>query len=276
MKFELARAVLIERQQHDFLGDSDEQSFSRDEWLRWVFSREIRFEHRKEVLHFVPVPDLSSQNLIVGRIGRQIIARENEPPEENLKDTKRPAWIASMIFIDPTYHEDGQKIAIEAQLKIGSPIAILKSLSQKLNDVRPTHKFLIEVNSIIEASDFWQFVSENEGKITKVTFDLIPPNMFGIRDDFDRELKELRDQERAQRVKFELQSSDGLALDTERVRNTVNYTVEGGGSIKARTKSRRSFNSQDRTRTLNVPEDEGVSTGSESFARKVRDWIFGQ
>lgn len=274
MQFEVARAVLIERQQQDLYLDSAEEDLSREQWLRHIFSLSMRFEHRNRLFHYAPIPELSKEMLIAGRIGRQITTKENEPPESHLKETERSAWIASLVFIDPSHHKDGQKIAIQEDKKVGVPVSILRSLAEQINGQTPSHKFVMEINAISDAEDFWRFVRENKGEITSVEFELIPPNMFGLRDDFDRELKELRDNEKAQKVNFEIKSADGLTLDTSRIRKTVEYTVEGGGSVRARTKSRKTFNSRLSTKRINVPEDKEVSPGSESFARKVMNWIF--
>jgi len=95
------------------------------------------------------------------------------------------------------------------------------------------------VNPIVDPDTFWEFERENRGEITLIEFDLMVPNMFGTRNDLDRELRELRDNERVRKAKLALENEDGLNLNTERNRQTVNYTLEGGGGIKAKAKRKK-------------------------------------
>jgi hypothetical protein len=79
--------------------------------------------------------------------------------------------------------------------------------------------------------------------------------MFGIRDEFDKEMAGFRDNEKARRVTIGLHNEDGLKLDDDRVRQTVQYATEGGGTIKAKTKKRRrSFNSNNKGIRVQIEE----------------------
>lgn len=122
---------------------------------------------------------------IAGRIGRQIRTIENEPPEKGFGETIREPWQASILIIDPSNHPDGQKLAFEVRSQIGRPVSIVKSLVESINSTHD-HPYVIEANSIIDANTFWDFELHYRGKITAITFELIAPNMFGIRDDLTK------------------------------------------------------------------------------------------
>jgi hypothetical protein len=81
--------------------------------------------------------------------------------------------------------------------------------------------------------------------------------MFGTRTDLDRELKELRAHEKAQEVKVTLENKEGLELDTDRVRETVAYTLERSGAVSARTKRKRRYSSKSKSKKINVEEAKG-------------------
>jgi hypothetical protein len=259
---------------------------NREGWLRAIFSENIRFTHFKKEFHFVPelpLPEVDDDaRFIVGKIGRRYSALENEPPEEGLAEILHEAWLAAAVIIDPTSHDDGQKVAFEAVSKIGTPLPIFESLAKHINSQTPKEPFVLEVNPIVDPETFWQFEAENRGAITFVEFDLLVPNMFGIRHDLDEELKALRDAEKVRKAKLGLENEDGLNLDTERTRQTVSYTLEGGGAIKARTRApRKTFNSKKKGKRIKVdppappasvtPADALVPVVSapETFASKV-------
>ena len=227
---------------------------TREQWLRKVFASPIEFEHWKERFHYVPTPGVDA-TIIAGRIGRQISVQENEPPEAGLSDTSRESWRAAVILLDPRHHEDGQKVAAEHEPRVGNPRPIFESLALHLNLRDPPSPYVIEVRAISPADNFWTFVDQNPGQITSVTFELVAPNMFGSEEEFDAELRDMQKNERIRRIKLQLENlQDGLELHTDRVRSAINYASRGGGSVRARTKSNKKFNSKEKAQRIQVEE----------------------
>jgi len=232
MRFHLIRLVLLKREQGDIFDDWEGKLPDLETWLRRVFSREIKFAYRKVQFHYVPDPD-PEDGILSGRIGRQRLHKENEPPEAGLKETERLHWLAATVVIDPTHHDDGQKVAMQVLKEIGKPSAVMRALASSLNTTIPPEPYALEAASIIDPATFWKFVEDNEGEITSVTFELFAPNMFGVRTSLDREMHELKENEKAQKVQMTLENEEGLHLNTERTKETAEYTAEGGGSIHA-------------------------------------------
>lgn len=250
----------------------------RESWLRAIFSKEIVFLHRGADFHFVPLPEVGTPEIMVGRVGRRVVAVENQPPQNFFSETEHESWRAALVLIDPRAHENGQLIAAEMVPEVGRPLPIMDSLAQSINTGTPPEPYFVEVNAITDTKTFWDFEKENRGHIVDITFELHVPNMFGIRDDLDKELKELRDHERARRAKFEIQNEDGLNLQTDRVANTVQHTLDGGGAVKARTDDGKRFNSRRRVRRetvdVELPSDEAPPTLAERVLRAISA-VFG-
>jgi hypothetical protein len=228
MQVDLLRLVLVERAQVDAFERPGGREMGREQFLRTVFSERIEFVHKGHEFHFVPAEDavhafagVPETAYIVGRIGRPHLVIENEPPEEGLSEIDREAWVASAIIIDPTHHADGQKAAFEHKRIVGRPLAIFRSLTEYLNERTPKEPYFIEINAIVDPETFWDFEEKNRGEIIAIEFDLVAPNMFGTRHDLDAELRALRDHERIEKAKLELENRDGLKLDTQRVREAV-------------------------------------------------------
>jgi hypothetical protein len=257
MQFELMRLSLFLRTQVDSFErrKKDGTSFTREEWLRAVFSETIAFTHRKETFHYVPDLHVPASPLLVGRIGRQIKVVENEPPEEGLVETKRDAWRAALVLIDPRHHPDGQKVANEHQATIGQPVALFESLVTSINN--RAEPFILEAHAIAPSETFWHFAEANSGEVTFVEFEFVAPNMFGQADDYDREMRDMRDKEKAQKAKLTIESKDGLNLETDRVKAAVDYAAKGGGSIKAKTKRKRRYNSKAKAKKISLPNAQG-------------------
>jgi hypothetical protein len=133
----------------------------------------------------------------------------------------------------------------------------------------------LEINPISDPETFWTFEEQNRDEIISISFELAAPNMFGTRNDLDEEMKSLRDHERMRKAKLELENSDGLKLNTDRVRNTVDYTLEGGGTLKARPRRHKTFNSKQKGKRIVVPPPppEQIDTFRSKIDRVIA-WIF--
>lgn len=227
-RFDLFRFSLLPKEQMDLLTPFDS---TREAYLRNIFSSRIQFQHYKTAFQYVP-SQISGE--IVGRVGRLVINEENLPPDIGLEEAKREMWKAAVIVIDPTEHIDGQKVALEWDPKVGKTDPVMTSLTRAINEQNPTAAYHLEVSPISEASTFWEFARENKGAITTLSFTFVAPNMFGGIDNITEEMRQFRDEERAQRVSIALKSSEGIETDTEKIRNSVEYTSRGGGEITAR------------------------------------------
>ncbi|WP_146140322.1 hypothetical protein [Alsobacter soli] len=227
----------------------DRSEMSREEWIRKAFASSYVFANRSIFYHYVPHP-ADSPTLISGRIGRSKTSVESTPPEQGLADVDREAWHSITLLIDPTEHGDGQKLIIECDKAVGNPSAILKGFCDEINNSgQAPLNYSIHIAPIADPETFWGFVRENEGDVTLVSFELIAPNMFGVASEFDAEMKALQAYEGAEKARFEIQSSNGLNLDTERVQETVAYSLRGGGEIVAKTRSKRVYRSKNKVRS---------------------------
>jgi hypothetical protein len=251
MRYDLVRLILLVRDRDLFAPAIPVPD--RETWLRSVFGVEIIFDHYGNEFHYVPETLAPDPQLIIGRIGRPRPVTENDPPEAGLREIERESWIAAAIIIDPRSHSDGQKAAIEQNTRVGRAPSIFKSLVRQIN-ARTQEPYTIEANPIVDPDTFWEFERQNRGQIVSVSFDLFAPNMFGLRNELDRELREFRDNERVHEAKLTLENREGLNLETERVRQTVGYTLEGGGNIRARTKTKRRYNSKNKIKTIVVDQ----------------------
>ncbi len=164
MQFDMIRLVLVSRAQTSlFEGlDGSGARLSREDWLRSTFGREIVFFHRGNQYHYVPqANDLGG--LLSGLVGRQIQTTENEPPEHKFRETVRSPWRAAIILLDPSHHEDGQKIAFEVKQNIGRPLSVIRSLCKTINALYES-PYVIEASSILDPRTFGALSVLTEGK----------------------------------------------------------------------------------------------------------------
>lgn len=274
MQFELLRLSVLPRVQMDSFErrKPDGSQYNREEWLRAVFSESIMFLHRGANFHYVPIIELTDTVLIGGRIGRQVTAVENEPPGDGLAKIRREAWRAASVLIDPTHHLDGQKVAVESLSAVGKPISVFESLALHING--RAEPYLIEANAITPSASFWAFAEENKGEVTLVEFEFVAPNMFGGEEDYDAEMRDMKEKEKAQKARLAIESRDGLDLNTKRIQAAVEYTTRGTGSIKARTKRKRTYNSKAKAQKIAVPDIDANELPQRSVLQRLSSLLF--
>lgn len=262
MKLALIRLSLFQKEQRDaFEIGGIAGSGSREDVLREAFGHPFDFSHRKKQFWYEPFDHkLLPEHCIAGFVGRPKKLRDNRPPSEGLLPTEHEIWKAAMLVIDPRHHDDGQKVAFQETADVGVPLAVLRSMTSKLNSFGAASgplPYVIEPGAISEERDFWSFVAQHEGEIVSAVFDFYVPNMFGIHDDYDQELRDLRDQENAEKVTVALTSSDGLKLDTPRVRHAAKQVARGTGRVQAKLRDGDGFSSDAAGKHATLPEEVG-------------------
>ncbi|MCY4645573.1 MAG: hypothetical protein OXE73_01625 [Gammaproteobacteria bacterium] len=249
--FELFRLSLLVRPQlHAFNQQDDAQPQSRESWIRQVFQDRQPFERRGIRHEFVALD--GDGDAIVGKVGKLINREENEPPERSLTEVTRDAWTASVMVVDPTEHDDGQKIAIEKNREIGASRATVRALCDAINQRYSSDRYVIEVAPIVDGDDFWRYATKHKGRVRNVTFNFIVPNMFRSVDALDKDLKKWRDEENAQQVSLKLNANNGLRLESSEVATAVDYVQRGGGSITAQDMDGKGYNSNNSIKNTRV------------------------
>jgi hypothetical protein len=244
------------------------RDISRAEWLKTFFSEEKRFVHANNDFFFVPEQGTSERpEIIFGWIARERMVRERTPPSEGLEPTEHSSWQASFVMIDTSDHADGQKIAMEHNQAVGVPNAIWKSLIKEMNSIEgaPYHA---EVFPITEEGSFWKFATAHNNRIKSITLDVAAPNMFDDVNDFQQELRSLRDKENVARVKTTLESDTVLNHNTTRLTEIVDYTEKGAGTLSATSEDGETYNSEKHNKhvTINV---EPHSKNQNEFLRQI-------
>jgi hypothetical protein len=116
MHYSMLRLFLT-RRETDLLDHIEPVAIStREEHLRDVFQREIRFSYRRKSYvykpFFVDTDEDRSREYISAVIGREQKATVGAPPEQGFKPKSIPDWETANVFIDPAGDENGQRVAM--------------------------------------------------------------------------------------------------------------------------------------------------------------------
>lgn len=250
-RFLLFRLSLMERSAPGLFAPAEK----REDYLRRVFGQAREFEHYSNRFHYVPREDVDAGNVIMAAIGRAVESDENLPPVDGFAEAKRQTWKASVFVLDPTDHEDGQKIALEIDPKVGSPAALLGSLVANIN-ATTDGQYIIEAGGIPRGETFWAWANQPNRRVTDLTFDVPAPNgIFNTNARLRDELKAARQITGTQTVTLGLHSPEGLKTNVEPIADAVDYAESSGGKIRAKDADGNSFHSTTGQKSTTMPED---------------------
>lgn len=236
--------------------DRQEPSLSRQEFLSTIFSIRRDFPHRGRMYVYAPTPkDAHQDNKIGGIIGKQVEQVVNSGPESLFAPEILSHWRIAYLGID--LKSDRQIVAFEVKNEIGSGTSLVQSLveSYVASDRSKIH-WHVDINPIVEESEFWEAVKELKGTIKELTFNFVPPNGITGFESFKEFDKLAKRQANASSSAYTLKNEDAALMPSgETVESAAEYTSEGGGEIIIRGERRKIlYRSGSRKRLKAIPE----------------------
>ena len=279
MRYVFLRLFLTEVEQPPILVETGDipARRPRQDHLRFAFSGRHDFVHRGTDMVFVPV-DLTpndDEKVVFGRVGRPVTNTIHEGPERQFEASTRDSWRAANVAIHTGEDADGQILVMQERGDVGKPLAISASLVASINEMYKDHGWFISVNAMIEKSSFWEAVEKYKGQITKAEFTYVTPNVLGIRSKLNERLREYRERENAQEVSVSVSEPNGnLQLDSEEVRDSVDYISEGGGSARLKAGRETVYDSQDTQKSKDVEADDNLLIDSPEGRNQLSSQFF--
>lgn len=240
------------------------RDLSREMWLRKILSNSFKFPYYGgNNLYWVPQESIDG--LVVGIIEKSQDRLQHLPPEKGGAEISREEWQGAYVIIDPTHHEDGQKMAVEKDL-VGTPETMVRYLAKYINS-RSERPFELEPALIFDSDNFYTFLEENGPLLNWVKFHFVVPNMWDTAGTLDEELKETGEETGTEELDVTFKSRRGLRGDAQRVTEGVDYAARGAGSVRAKSTTGRVFRSDKSPTTTQIEIDDDTLESYRS------DWI---
>lgn len=267
-KFIVFHLSLIEVREPTF----DTPKVTRENWLRECLFNQIEFSHRgNSSLVWVPQPDID--DCIFGIVQRKKPHLHHLPPRQGGQETVSVEWQGAYVLLDPTHHENGQRIAVEID-EVGTPSALLGSLLTHLNS-KNDRPYTIEAEPIFDGNNFWRFAERHSNVVRYIKFEFVVPNMWGAESALEKDLKDTGKETGAEKVKVQMEAQDGVSVKNKRIIDGVNYAEKGAGAITAKSIDGKRFSSKNKLRTTLIPKDGDSSEETRESIIKHKDKVLG-
>lgn len=182
---------------------------------------------------------MQSDTVVAFKIG---IQKTIDLDTKELKREKVESWPNVTVIVDNS--PDIQGIAISRNPRAFSSTRILiDHLHRAISTRLRARGLTIEIREQFNTSDFWSVVSDNEGKVQRIRFEMVSPNMANISAALTVDLRGLNRDTHSQRVDIELNAppNSSLSIDHENplINGCVDYASKGGGDIAVKIQGMR-------------------------------------
>jgi len=232
--FDLYRYQLLpaSQQQQDLFQKPlsvDELKKRKNEFLDSVLGEHLRFLHRGfEIKHKVV---LHEDGWFMFKIGAH---KSIDRDTEDFRRERIESWPNVTVILHNA--PDTQILAISRNAKAFSSTQIVAKLFERsLGLALRSYGLTVQIHELFEKNNFWSVIKENLGRVVRVRFEMVAPNMANISRTLMIDFKQLNQDSNCQKANLELEALPGAALeiseDNELIDGCVEYASLGGGDI---------------------------------------------
>lgn len=192
------------------------------------------------------------------------------------KDEIIDNWPA--ILVGVWNRNDKQLIAVQRRTSaFSSSEVVVKLILGKLSN-QLGHNHLRAIHEpLFEKRQFWAILSQYQGKIKSVEFEIVTPNMANISGTLPDDLKEFAKQTNSTKNKLKIESDPEAPLHLEEsnsvLQGLVNYSSEGGGNISVKIDGiKKKYQTSNKVKEISLGEVE-MQGGAEQIVHALRELL---
>ncbi|CAN1572773.1 hypothetical protein MCEMAEM4_03403 [Burkholderiaceae bacterium] len=149
-------------------------------------------------------------------------------------------------------------------------ISVVRTLEKRIGKPLKDRGLTVQFQSIYEQTEFWQLMQQQRGRVERVRFEMISPNMANISGVLKVDLRRLNQESNSQKTTLELEAVAGSALQIDQsdglISSCVDYSANGGGDIKVKIKGfKKIIRTSTSVRTIEADEIIFEDTNCESL-----------
>lgn len=232
--FELFRYQLLPISQHQqelFSSplSADEIRARKNEFFDQVLSRLPQFRHRGlEIKHKV---EHHVAEWFIFKLGAH---KSVDRDTEEFHKERIESWPNVTVIVHNS--PDTQVISISRNPRaFSSTSSVAKLFERTVTPALRAFGLTIQIREQFEQNNFWSVLKQYEGKVSRVRFEMVAPNMANISRVLKVDLRQLNRDSNCQKTDLQLEALPGAALEITKmddlIEGCVEYASMGGGDI---------------------------------------------
>jgi hypothetical protein len=254
--------------------DHREHVVPRREYLERAFGQRREFLHMGRRCAYVPLKAVGE--IYAGFFAREVPIRT---ADAELHPISYEGWERAFFAIDLDAHK--QTFAMQHNLKVGSPRAVLEAFFDTLQNDQEFTDYQVHIEYLINDETYWRIADQYVGQITQIAFTFLPPNAYKATEKVTQLLQALTPETGTDKTKHVYESKAGhLNPRSDLLAASAEVAIEGAGDLTIKVGGRTVFSSERGRMVTTVandaiptPEDPGPLTGllRRLFGGLVRD-----
>ena len=228
-RYQLLPASQLQQDLFRQLLSADEIREKKNEFFDAVLGELPVFRHRGlEIKHKV---ELHDGDWFIFKLGAH---NSVDRDTEDFRRERIESWpnITVLLHNNP----DTQILAISRNVKaFSSTGSVAKIFGRSLSHTLRSYGLTIVIKEQFEMNSFWSIIRQNVGRVTRVRFEMVSPNMANISRTLKIDFKQLNRESNCQKANLELEAVPGPVLEikegNEVMDGCVAYASLGGGDI---------------------------------------------
>lgn len=235
------------------LVSADELRLRKNHYFSEILNGDINFEHKGLIIKCIK--ENLGNSLFLLKIG---VYKNVDRDNEDFQREKIPSWPNVTVIINNL--DDRQTILISRNVKAFSTTKVVCNILEKTFDQALSHLGLtIQIRETFNPNHFWGLMKENEGRVDRVRFEMVAPNMASITKALKIDLRQLNRESNCQKVSLQLESLPKTALEIdpedELIKGCVEYASLGGGDIAVKLKGvRKEIRTSEKIQIVEIDE----------------------
>ena len=218
---------------------------------------------------------LEDEEFVVIRLG---VERDIDRVTEDFDRENVESWPFVHILINnnPTV----QKIAVQRNRDAFSDTRTVTNILQdNINPLLRNYQLGFYIEPIFEKSEFWAVVDKYPDRITRVSFELISPNLANLSKALSEDLKDLATDTNTHKTNLDIKSNPEshlvLERDNEQLDSLAEYTSGGGGSVTFKVRGIKKKITTDESVSEITIDEIDLEASNEAQIAEAKDFIKG-
>jgi hypothetical protein len=207
------------------------------------------------------------------------VSRRVKLETEDFQVTDAENWPSFFVLI--WNHPDQQYLVVQENSKaVQHTSSFVAAIKDTVNEATDKYNLKIEVEPVFEQEEFWKILEAYPDRISKVSFELVTPNMSNISGSLSDELKGTsKDINSTQsKIEFEADKHSSLKIDkgNKTIADLVEYASEGGGTASISVKGLRRISTGAKAqKTFEIDEVNITGQSAEEICKMLKE-LLGQ